>query len=537
MRERLLIMMMRLWSITMISLTVLMLTGFNSRADAEGFTESWYLSRGRANMEIENYKAAIEAYEKVVERNPNHREAMRSLGLAYEKQGLKDKAIETFDRYLAKYDDDPEIAFDQAQALEWSRYAYREKDMLKYYRMGLARKDDSTMRLRYATHLARHKETSQEAIVQYDKVLDRQPHNPEAHRGLAKAYAWLGNNDQALYHANLARQSARQEPGDLTTLRQDMLKGREPTVEGVIGVIAQPKQPFELFGVRIGSRGRVDLTPFTTTMIEIGSEHYWNSSENRTGGYLLLGNQIRFNPSNRFDAILEYHGAPRGDGLAYKFEYTHERQSFSIRPGVKREFLYDSFTALAGSRNTGQLIGLARSTLFYSTVTFDAGSVHVDATPFAGWVTSEGLSSNGQIGLDLKTSLPLWRTNQWDLSAEYLFYLTHYGENQGGFVLSTQEPLPGGYFSPQVFVNQIPRLAALYTFENKDEFSFAAGPALQYVDQATQAADFRLGGDAHAAYTNRLSKVWLLKLMADYTQIADIYTRIQFNGFLVYTFY
>ena len=97
--------------------------------------------------------------------------------------------------------------------------------------------------------------------------------------------------------------------------------------------------------------------------------------------------------------------------------------------------------------------------------------------------------------------------------------------------------MPGGYFSPQVFVNQIPRLAAIYTMENKDEFSFAAGPALQYIDEATQASAFRIGGDAHAAYTNHLSQVWLLKLMADYTQIASIYARVQFNGLLVYTFH
>jgi tetratricopeptide (TPR) repeat protein len=528
---------MKLRSFAMIGLTLLMVIGLEQHAGAEDFTKSWYLSRGRANMEIENYKAAIEAYEKVVERDPNHREAMRSLGLAYEKQGLKDKAIETFDRYLAKYDDDPEIAFDQAQALEWSRYAYREKDMLKYYRIGLTRKDDSAMRLKYATHLARYKETSQEAIVQYDKVLDRQPRNPEAHRGLAKAYAWLGNNDQALYHANLARQAARRDPGDLTTLRQDMLKGREPTVEGVLGVLAQPEKPFELYGVRIGSRGKVDLTPFTTTILEVGTEHFRSSSENRTGGYLSIGNQIRINPSNRFDAILEHHGAPHGDGLGYKFEYTHESPSFSIRPGVKREFKYDSFASFAGSRTTGQLIGLARSTLFYSTVTFDAGSVHVNLTPFAGWVTSERLSANDQIGLDFKASLPLWQTDRWDLSAEYLFYLTHYGENQSGFISSTGEPLPGGYFSPQVFVNQIPRLATTYIMENKDEFWLAAGPAAQYIDESTQTPAFRIGGDAHAAYTNHLSKVWLLKFMGDYTQISTIYTRVQFNALLVYTFY
>ncbi|MDH5640050.1 MAG: tetratricopeptide repeat protein, partial [Nitrospira sp.] len=208
---------------------------------AEDFVESWYMSRGRSNLEIENYKAAIEAFEKVVERDPANREAMLKLGIAYEKQGLKDKAIEQFDRYLARWDDDADVAFAQAQALEWSRYAYREKDMLKYYRMGLKRKNDPAMRLKYAAHLAGNKDTSQEAVDQYSKVLDMQPHNAEAHRGLAKAYAWMGRNDLALYHANLARARTKHEPGDLTALRQDMSKGREPAVEGVLGFLAQPE--------------------------------------------------------------------------------------------------------------------------------------------------------------------------------------------------------------------------------------------------------------------------------------------------------
>jgi cellulose synthase operon protein C len=505
---------------------------------ADDFVESWYMSRGRSNLEIENYKAAIEAFEKVVERDPGNREAMRSLGIAYEKQGLKDKAIEQFDRYLARWDDDAEIAFAQAQALEWSRYAYREKDMLKYYRMGLKRKNDPRMRLKYATHLARRKESSQEAVAQYDKVLETQPRNAEAHRGLAKAYAWLGQNDLALYHANLARQQTKHESGDLTALRQDMSKGREPAVEGVLGLLAQPTKPYELYGLRMGTRGKFDLTPFTTTKVEVGAEHFWDSSDNRSGAYLSLGNQVRFNPSNRFDAVLEYHGAPRGDGLAYKFEYTYEGQSFSIRPGVKREFRYDSFAALAGSRvSTGQLIGLARSTQFYSEVAFDVDALHVTVTPFVGWVTAEQLQSNDQVGLDTKLSLPLWQQDNWDISGEYLFYLTHYGENQSGLQPSQQEPFAGGYFSPQVFLNQIPRLAATYSMDNKDELYFAAGPALQYIDEATKSAVFRVGGDAHVAYTRHISKPWLFKVMADYTQIASIYTRIQFNGLLVYTFY
>lgn len=502
------------------------------------FTESWYLARGRANMEIENYKAAIEAFEKVVEHDPVHREALRTLGIAYERQGLKDKSIETFDRYLARYDDDPEIAFKQAQALEWSRYAsYREKDMLKYYRMGLKRKDDPAMRLKYASHLAGHKETAPEAISQYERILTSQPRNSQAHQGLAKAYAWLGQNDLALYHANQARQVSRREPGDMTTLRRDMLKGREPAVEGVLSILAQPEKPFELYGLRLGSRGKMDLSPFTTTTLEAGAEHFWSSRENRAGGYLSFGNQLRINPSNRFDLLLEYHDAPRGDGLAYKFEYVFDGSSVSIRPGVKREFRYDSFAALVGSRTSGQMIGLARSTLVYTDVAFDMGAVHLDVTPFVGWVTAESLSSNDQVGLTVKGSMPLGQTGDWEFSGEYLFYLTHYGENQSGFRPSATEPLPGGYFSPQVFVNQIPRLAVTYTIDDKQDLSFAGGPAFQYIDEATQASVFRIGGDAHATYTTRLSKPWLFKLMADYTQITSVYTRFQCNALLVYTFY
>lgn len=503
---------------------------------AQGFTESWYMSRGRANMDIGNYKAAIEAFEKAVELNPNNREAMRSLGLAYEKQGLKDKAIEQFDRYLNKYEDDPEIAFKQAQALEWSRYAHREKDMLKYYRMGLKQQDDPRMRLKYATYLARYKETSPEAIIQYEKVLAKLPRNAEAHRGLAKAYAWLGDNDHALYHTNLALQYSKREPGDLTTLRAEMMKGREPTVEPKLGILVQPEKPFELYGVRVGSLGKMDLTPFTTSTLEAGLERFWNSSESATGVYLSLGTQARFNPTNRLNGILEYHGVTEADGLVFKFEYTHESDSFSIRPGIKREFRYDSFAAFVGSRTSGRLLGVARSHQFYTTVNVSSDQVQVEVTPFVGWVSAESLSNNEQVGLDMKTSFPLQRGEAWDVSAEYLLYLTHYGSDQSGFRPSAVEPFPGGYFSPRVFVNQIPRLSFVHTAENKNEFYFAAGPAVQYVDETQKASVFRIGGDAHASYTAQLPQRLLWKNMADFTQIAGVYMRFQFTSLLVYTF-
>src|SRR2546426_2999155 len=77
-------------------------------------TEKWYMERGRSNMEIGNYKAAIEAYQKATKLNPDNREAMKQLGLAYEKQGLTTDAIKQFDAYLGRFHDDADIAFKQA---------------------------------------------------------------------------------------------------------------------------------------------------------------------------------------------------------------------------------------------------------------------------------------------------------------------------------------------------------------------------------------------------------------------------------------
>jgi tetratricopeptide (TPR) repeat protein len=522
--------------IPVVMLVALLGVLWTSTAWAAGFLESWYLSRGNANMAIGNYKAAIEAFEKVMELNPDNREALRNLGLAYERQGLTDKAIEQFDRYLQTYDDDPEIAFKQAQALEWSRYRYREKDMLNYYRMGLRRRDDPAMRLRYAGHLAGRKDTNQEAIRQFEQVLAQEPRNPEAHRGLARAYAWLGDNDRALYHANLALRSSPREGGDLPALRRDMARGREPNVQGRAGFLVQPEKPFELYGFRLGSAGKVDLTPFTTTTVEAGLEHVRDSSADATGAYASLATQYRFNPTNRLDGQVEYRGVTRANRFAFRLEYGHDGDAFSVRPGIRREYKEDSFTALVGSRIDGRLIGAARATHVYSEVALEAGALHLSVTPFVGWISAESLSNNEQLGLEAKAALPIWRGAEWAISGEYLAYLTHYGEDHSGVRPSDTEPLPGGYFSPRLFVNQIPRVVASYVGGDRNAFSLAVGPAFQYIDEARTAPAFRLGADAHASYTAPVSSRLLARFMADVTQIASVHTRVQIQALLVYTF-
>src|SRR5689334_12591850 len=87
-----------------------------------GIAETWYLGRARANTRIGNHAAAIEAYRKALEEDPGSREASRGLGLELQANGDTDRAVAEFDRHLARFPDDWEIAFAQSRILSWSRY-------------------------------------------------------------------------------------------------------------------------------------------------------------------------------------------------------------------------------------------------------------------------------------------------------------------------------------------------------------------------------------------------------------------------------
>jgi len=158
--------------------------------ELEEGTEKWYLERGRTNMEIGNYKAAIEAYQKAATLDPDNREAMKQLGVAYEKQGLTTEAIKQFDRYLERFQDDPEIAFRQADYLGWSRFDYRRVDAIRYYRMGLERREDAERRHKLAQLLAQDRAQLEEALEQYRALLEAQPENTTWRDEYRKLLLW-----------------------------------------------------------------------------------------------------------------------------------------------------------------------------------------------------------------------------------------------------------------------------------------------------------------------------------------------------------
>jgi tetratricopeptide (TPR) repeat protein len=177
--------------------------------------EKWYLERGRTNMEIGNYKAAIEAYQKAAKIDPNNREAMKQLGVAYEKQGLTTEAIKQYDRYLERFKDDADIAFKQADYLGWSRFAYRREDAIKYYKMGLAVRDDTDRRHKLAQLLGRDRKQLDEAVTEYRTLLKAQPNNAEWRAEYRKLLLW---DDKYMKEAiQEYRQLSQQKKGDFET--------------------------------------------------------------------------------------------------------------------------------------------------------------------------------------------------------------------------------------------------------------------------------------------------------------------------------
>jgi tetratricopeptide (TPR) repeat protein len=678
----------------------------------ESGSEAWYVLRGEANMKIGNYRAAIEAYEKATQLNPGNRGAMRQLGIAYEKQGLTDKAIEQYDRYLARFDDDPETAFKQAESLGWSRYAYRRADAIRYYRMGLARQDDSRrrhelarllgqeradlddaleeyrilldrqpgnaawreeyrelllwdprhlaeaireqrqlekerpgdfevshrlahllarqdprgdepasryadlverrprdaklrreyaellsgnprrrdqaiaqyrellalapsadarealadllagrdatraealdlyrklvaeqprdaeLRLKYARLLGSEQRDAREAIRQYSIVVEQQPRSAQAHEGLAEAYAWIDDRDAALHHSQLAvRHGARGR--DVFALRRDLLRGREPQLTPLLRGLYQKggEAKSDLGGAATGVAGRADLTPFITGELEAGVEDYWSHGENAFGGFVRAGAQYRPAPGRAIDLGLGYHTlADDGGDLLGDLAYAQEGERWSWRAGFERRLRYDSYIALVGNRVDGVQIGAARENRFFGELGLARGRLEASLRPYAGWVSADEADDNPFVGVRGRLAWQVLDRGWYELAPLLTTEIAHYDDDAFGVEPSADEPLPGGYFSPQLFFEQTLGLRLGMRWGADRSLDLEAGPAFQIVDESHGGSESELGGRARLSFVSflRETSYWTVEL--DLSSIGDAYTRLDARTSLTFKF-
>ncbi len=190
----------------------LLVAALHASEASAGVAESWYLGRARANAKIGNHAAAIEAYRKALAEDPGSREASRGLGLELGANGETDAAVAALDRHLARFPDDWELAFEQARVLQWSRYAYRARDAIRYLRMGLAAHDDPARRRDLARLLGRDRATLEDALREYDRLLAASPGDAALREERLRLLLWDPRHRAEARDELLRRE--RERPGD-----------------------------------------------------------------------------------------------------------------------------------------------------------------------------------------------------------------------------------------------------------------------------------------------------------------------------------
>jgi tetratricopeptide (TPR) repeat protein len=656
-----------------------------------------------------NYHAAIEAYQKAAQLNPGNREAMKQLGVAYEKQGLTTKAIEQFDRYLERFEDDPDIAFKQADYLGWSRYEYRRADAIRYYRMGLSRREDlerrhrlarllaqdraqldealeqyrlllaarseqpewraeyrelllwderhlkeaivefhqyakekpddmtvqhtlarliarddprsdeavsryaelvrrrpadaalrleyaellsrdrsrrseaireyqnvlarnprpSTrealadllsedasrrsealeqyrillrdepndlgVRLKYARLLSARREDTPAAIEQYEIVVQRDPDNATAHAGLAACYAWVGDRDRALYHSNLAARYGARSPS-MAELRKDLLRGREPRVEPLArGLVQRGKSRSRVDGVVLGVGGRGDVTPFLTLRGETGFEDYWRGSHDTASGFARVDGDYRLDPAREMGLGVGYHTLGNRS-LTARAAYKQTGELWTVSGGYDRSLRYDSYVALVGDRVDGREIGSARENRFRLAALYDHEGRQWEIEPYGGLVDARGVAGNPFVGLRSRGAYRVYQSDRFELSPTLEAEIYHYRFDAFAIAPGPGQPRPGGYFSPQLFVQGIPGLKLATRWGTETFLDLEGGPAAQLVKEGGGATHFEIGGQGRLSFVTLLRPSLYWTFETDVTSLGDAYTRVGASTSLTFKF-
>lgn len=150
--------------------------------EKEGKLTAWdYFQRGYAADEAKQWDAAIEAYTKAIELQPDYAAAYNNRGSAYDELGKYDEAIRDYDRAIELQPDDP-MAYNNRGS------AYGE--LGKY----------------------------DEAIRDYDRAIELRPDDPKAYNNRGLTYAEMGEYEKALADLQHALELAPEHPAILHSL-------------------------------------------------------------------------------------------------------------------------------------------------------------------------------------------------------------------------------------------------------------------------------------------------------------------------------
>jgi tetratricopeptide (TPR) repeat protein len=463
---------------------------------------------------------ALVAYGRAVELRP------RDVGVRLERarvlageRARRPEALAEYRRVLEARPKDLGLRLEYARLLAADESG-REAALGEVARLAREAPDSREVRLTYARLLGARRDTSEAAIAQYEREAEVRPESTEAHAGLARAYAWNGDADRALWHADraLAREPAQPE---VSRLRADLGRGREPWLGGVARALSSQSGGKDLLGVQGGLRASRELTPFARGTLEGGAESFAGEDRSADGARFALEVEGRPSTEARLEAALAYDGVRGGAAaLTGRLGYTHGTPEERLGLFAERRARLDSFTAFAGDAS-GRL-GLASENVVGATVAFLAGALRIELRPEAGAVTHAVSPANGYLGGTATVALPLAAGGAWRLAAALESRGAHYAEDRSA---TSGDARPSdGYFSPSLFLSETARAVLVGEAPLRWRFELALGPALQLVEGAP-GDGVHAGGDARVALWWRAGdRVWW-SVSASGERVGTSYTR------------
>lgn len=513
--------------------------------------------RALASQYPEDFSIQLE-YARLLARGKGHnREAQKRYELLLKMQPNNTTVREEYARVLAK---DPSRFNDAKREFERvlqtndkasTREAYADllatkastrDDAKKEYKKILDDNPSNTrVRLKYANLLSEKKENAPEAIRQYETVVREQPSNAEAHRGLAKMYAWTGDKDKAVYHS---QQAVKYAPRDKSTqaLNEELEKGREPYVGPAFTFIHQPGDTggyYTLSGFSLVGKLRVNPSYFTTLFIDGGFEDYWGDKFESVFGGIVRGElQIRPTSNQAFNIGLGYRTlVETGNGLELLLKYAFTEVNWGYAGGFRRELVDESILSLAGGNDSAMMssttrpkpMGSVKRNVFFGEAWGKYEFLEGRIQPFGGFMSAQSVDANPTFGVDAEVAAFHKFMNINTIALAYSFATKTFQDNYSGFSFPTADsmPGPGGYFSPSLFVAHGPKVKFTYDNETDQRFFISSGPSFTYVDPATEESAISL--DLQASFFKKVVEKAGIQADLMYSRSGSTYSRLKLS--------
>lgn len=459
----------------------------------------------------------------LVRASPDDAALRHARARALARAGRRAEAREEYDRLVARGGGGLDARLERAELLA-ADPATRGEAREAYARLVREAPGSRRARVGYARLLGEDKATSGGAIAQYEAVLAEAPADAHAHRGLAYAYAWNGDADRALAHAERADGRS----ADLAALERDLRAGREPWAGAGARAISQPAGSWRLSGGGAFANGRADPTPFTSSAVEIGFETLSGDGARAEGALLDVRGELRPAPGRRLAVGLTWAGARRAGAVGAAARWAAKDEDLGWELGFERRFRRDSLRAYAGERVGDAVAGAAAENLVVGSARAQAGVAEVTLSARGGAVTAASGAANGLFGATARADVPWLRRGALVVSAGLAGDAAGYAHDAAGLGAEA-DPLAPRYFSPPLFAALSPRLRLVHDAGLRGRVLLDAGPALQLT--AGPGGKVQLGGDARLAVFRRLSPRLVVGLDARAERVASAYRRVEGSAF------